>query len=71
MTIDERLLRIETWRTRFIAQGIDAIDAFALEYPAADKRELKRLVQQAQAISHRHGTARRLLRYLRALDDAR
>ncbi|MET4726418.1 ribosomal 50S subunit-associated protein YjgA (DUF615 family) [Lysobacter enzymogenes] len=68
MTIDERLLRIETWRTRFIAQGIDA---FALEYPAADKRELKRLVQQAQAISHRHGTARRLLRYLRALDDAR
>jgi len=65
------LLRIGIWRTRFIALGIEAIDAFALEYPAADKRELKRLVQQAQAIKHRHGTARRLLRCLRALDDAR
>jgi len=71
MTIDPPLLRIGTWRTRCIAQGIEAIDAFALEYPAADKRELKRPAQQAQAINHRHGTARRLLRCLRAPDDAR
>ena len=71
MAIDERLLHIETWRTRFIAEGIEAIDALLLEYPAADQKQLKRLVQQAQAIKHRHGTPRRLLRHLRALDLAR
>lgn len=67
MAIDERSLHIETWRTRFIAEAIEAIDAFVLEYPAADKQRLKRLAQQAQAIKHRHRTPR----HLRALDLTR
>ncbi|WP_091631333.1 dual-action ribosomal maturation protein DarP [Lysobacter sp. cf310] len=69
--ISEQLRRIEACRARFLETGIEAIDAFLLEYPAADKKALKRLVQQAQATHRHYGTPRRLLRYLRALDDAR
>ena len=53
-----------------ITEGFDAIDAFMIEYPAADPRELKRLIQKAQAIK-RAGTPRFLLRYIRDLDEAK
>jgi ribosomal 50S subunit-associated protein YjgA (DUF615 family) len=71
MAISEQLLRIERWRYRLIEEGFDAIEAFLLEYPSADRRLLKQLTQSAAAMHHRHGTDRRLPRYIRALDDAR
>ncbi|WP_363797721.1 hypothetical protein ABU614_21290 [Lysobacter firmicutimachus] len=65
------MLRVETRRTGFIAGGIAAGDAFALEHPAADRNELKRLALRARTIKRRHGTPRWPLRDLRALDPAR
>lgn len=63
------LLRFMRWRERLIAEGFDAIDAFIAEYPDADPRELKRMIQKAQAMK-RGGTPRFLLRYIRGLDEA-
>jgi ribosomal 50S subunit-associated protein YjgA (DUF615 family) len=68
LAISEQLLRIERWRFRFIAEGIDAIDAFLSEYPAADRKLLKQPVQSAVAMHPEHGRNRELLRYIRALD---
>jgi ribosomal 50S subunit-associated protein YjgA (DUF615 family) len=67
--IDPVQLRVLHWRERLISEGFDAIAAFLEEYPDADPRELKRLVQKAGAMRHRHGTPRFLGRYIRALDD--
>ena len=50
-------------------EGLDAVDPFLLEYPGADKKLLKPMVQKAQAMKHKHGTPRFLLRYIRHLDD--
>lgn len=68
--MDEELLRFMCWRERLITEGFDAIEAFIAEYPAADPRELKRLIQKAQAMK-RAGTPRFLLRYIRDLDEAK
>lgn len=65
------LPRVPARRQRFIEEGIEAIDAFRVEYAAADKARLKRWLQQAQAIHRRYGTPRRLFRSLRELDRAR
>jgi len=70
MPISEQLLRIERWRTRLIDAGFDAIEAFVEAYPQADRKLLKRLVQEAASMQHRHKMPRKLLRYIRALDDA-
>ncbi|MEI2430637.1 DUF615 domain-containing protein [Lysobacter yananisis] len=70
MTIDPRLLRIETWRTRLIDEGFDGIEAFAAAYPHADRKRLKRLIQEAASMRHRHRMPRKLLRYIRGLDEA-
>ena len=71
MPISEHLLRLEIWRKRFIEEGFVAIDAFVLEYPKADKKQLKSLIQKAQAMHHKHGTPRFLLRHIRELDAGR
>ncbi len=67
--MDDNLLRFMRWRERLIAEGFDAIEVFLAEYPAADPRELKRLIQKAQEMK-RDGTPRFLLRYIRDLDEA-
>jgi ribosomal 50S subunit-associated protein YjgA (DUF615 family) len=72
MAISEQLLRIERWRFGLIEEGLDAIEAFLLAYPAADRKLLKQRMQSAAAMHHKHGTHRKLLRYIRVLDvDAR
>jgi ribosomal 50S subunit-associated protein YjgA (DUF615 family) len=59
------------WRERLIEEGFDAIEAFAAEYPDADRQALKRLIQKARAMRHKHGTPRFLLRYVRELEEAK
>lgn len=70
MPISEQLLRIERWRTHLVDEGFDAIDAFIATYPRAERKRLKALIQQAASMRHQHQIPRKLLRYLRALDDA-
>ncbi len=67
----EALVRHEAWRARLIADGPAAIDDFIAEYPVADRKQLKALIQKAQAMRHKHGTPRFLLRYIRELDQAK
>lgn len=71
MPLPDDLMRIEAWRTRFLRQGTEAIDAFLHEHPAADRSLLRSLVQEAVAMHHKSGTSRKLLRYLRQMDGAR
>ncbi|CAN7222902.1 DUF615 domain-containing protein [Pseudoxanthomonas sp. LjRoot143] len=66
----EDLTRHEAWRVRLIAEGLAAVEDFLASYPAADRKRLKALVQKAQAMKHKYGTPRFLLRYIRELDQA-
>jgi ribosomal 50S subunit-associated protein YjgA (DUF615 family) len=65
------LLHAVRWRERLIEEGFDAIEAFAAEYPEADRQILKRMIQKARAMQHKHGTPRFLLRYIRDLEEAK
>lgn len=56
------------WQERLIAQGFDALPAFLEAHPGADAKTLKRMIQKARAMKHKHGTPRFLLRYIRALE---
>lgn len=67
--IDPGLLRAMRWRERLIAEGFDALTAFLAEYPAADAKTLKPMIQKACAMRRGHGTPRFLLRYIRTLDE--
>jgi ribosomal 50S subunit-associated protein YjgA (DUF615 family) len=64
------LLQAMRWQERLIAEGFDALPAFLEAHPGADPKTLKRLIQKAQAMRHKHGTPRFLLRYIRALGAA-
>jgi ribosomal 50S subunit-associated protein YjgA (DUF615 family) len=65
------LLYAVRWRDRLVSEGFDAIEAFTAEYPDADRHALKRMIQKAQSMRHKHGTPRFLLRYVRDLQDAK
>lgn len=62
------LLQAVRWRERLIAEGFDALPAFLEAHPGADRDALKRMIQKARAMRHKHGTPRFLLRYIRALE---
>jgi hypothetical protein len=62
------LLEAVRWQERLIAEGFDALPAFLEAHPGADAKTLKRMIQKARAMQHKHGTPRFLLRYIRALD---
>jgi ribosome-associated protein len=68
--IDPEHLHAVHWRERLIAEGFDAIETFLAEFPDADPRELKRLIQKARAM-RRHGTPRFLVAYIRGLEAAK
>lgn len=42
-----QLHHAEAWRDRLIAEGDEAINALLLEYPSADRQQLRQLVRQA------------------------
>lgn len=62
------LLQAVRWQERLIAEGFDALPAFLEAHPGADRDALKRMIQKARAMRHKHGTPRFLLRYIRALE---
>ena len=64
------LLDAMRWQERLIAEGFDALPAFLEAHPGADEKTLKRLIQKARAMRHKHGTPRFLLRHIRALATA-
>ena len=64
-----RFKRAERWRDRLIVEPA-AAETFAAEFPAADRRELSRLVAAAAAersVGRSTGAARELFRWVNAL----
>lgn len=62
-----RFRRAERWRDRLVADDDAAIEEFAVEYPAAVRGELSRLVAAAKAERHDGkpaGAGRRLFRFV-------
>ncbi|UTA48813.1 DUF615 domain-containing protein [Simiduia sp. 21SJ11W-1] len=58
----------ERWRDRMLAEGDDAINAFLLDFPAADRQQLRQLARAAKqeaAKSKPPASARKLFRCLR------
>ncbi len=43
-----RLKRVETWRSRLLDSGPEALDALLLDYPALDGARIKALIEQAR-----------------------
>ncbi len=39
---------IESWRTKLIDGGDDALNSFMLEYPSCDRQQLRQLIRKAQ-----------------------
>lgn len=63
----------ERWRDRLLADGDPALDALLVEFPAADRQNLRNLLRQArkERETEKPGRAfRELFRALRALDEA-
>jgi ribosome-associated protein len=69
--MDPIFVRAVYWRERLIVEGFDAVEAFVAEYPDTDRQALKRMIQKAQSMRHKHGTPRFLLRHIRNLEEAK
>jgi ribosome-associated protein len=64
--------KLEHWRDRILAEGNKAIDALLLEYPQADRQQLRQLQRNSQKelqAGKPPAAARQLFRYLRQLAE--
>ena len=60
--------RIEQWRDRLLAEGMEAIEAVIAEYPAVDRQQLRQLILQANKEKKANkppAAARKIFTYLR------
>lgn len=65
------LHRIERWRERLLAEGLDGINELAASHPQLDRQRLRSLVRKAASEAERElppAAARMLFRELRELD---
>jgi ribosome-associated protein len=69
---NERFHNLERWRDRLVAGTDAAIDAFVIDYPDADRQQLRSMIRQAQhELSHNKPPAstRKIFKYIRELDE--
>jgi len=67
-----RLHVVEDWRDRLIAEGDAALGGFIEQYPQVERAELRQLVRNAQRereTGKPAGAARKLFRFIQALDS--
>jgi ribosome-associated protein len=60
----------ESWRSKLITQGDDALNSFLLEYPDVDRQQLRQLIRKAQQdrVKDRNtGGETALFKYLRTI----
>ncbi|MFT4627333.1 MAG: ribosome-associated protein [Myxococcota bacterium] len=57
----DHLWELERWRTRIVAEGDPAVQAFVEAYPSADRRQLRRLGKQGQGETEAAARARKKL----------
>ncbi|RUO26663.1 hypothetical protein CWE09_08175 [Aliidiomarina minuta] len=68
-----RFHALEKWRDRILAEGDDAIQAFILEYPAAERQKMRQLVRQAEKEAAQEkppAASRQLFKYLRESSES-
>ena len=69
---NERFHNLERWRDRLIAGDDAVLEKFVLEYPDADRQQLRSLIRQAQhevAQNKAPASSRKIFKYIRELDE--
>ena len=71
---NERFHGLERWRDRLIEGDDDVLEKFVIEFPEADRQQLRSIVRQAKhELAHNKAPAssRKLFKYIRDLDEVR
>ena len=69
---NERFHNLERWRDRLIAGDDAVLEKFVVEYPDADRQQLRSLIRQAQhevAQNKPPASSRKIFKYIRELDE--
>lgn len=69
---NERFHNLERWRDRLITGDDAVLEKFVVEYPDADRQQLRSLIRQAQhELAHNKAPAssRKIFKYIRELDE--
>lgn len=69
---NERFHGLERWRDRLIEGDDDVLEKFVIEFPEADRQQLRSIVRQAKhELAHNKAPAssRKLFKYIRGLDE--
>ena len=67
-----RFHNLERWRDRLISGDDAVLEKFVLDYPDADRQQLRSLIRQAQhELAHNKApaTSRKIFKYIRELDE--
>ena len=67
---NKRFHQLEKWRDRLVTEGDAALSDLLLEYPQADRQQLRTLIRQAQkeiAQDKTPSASRKLFKYLRSI----
>lgn len=69
---NERFHALERWRDRLIGGDDGVLEKFVVEYPDADRQQLRSLIRQAQhEVAHNKppASSRKIFKYIRELDE--
>ena len=69
---NERFHNLERWRDRLISGDDAVLEKFVVDYPDADRQQLRSLIRQAQheqAHNKAPATSRKIFKYIRELDE--
>ncbi|MGX1173026.1 ribosome-associated protein [Pseudomonas sp. NFIX10] len=69
---NERFHNLERWRDRLIAGDDGVLEKFVIDYPEADRQQLRSLIRQAQhelAQNKPPASSRKIFKYIRELDE--
>ena len=69
---NERFHNLERWRDRLIAGDDAVLEKFVVDYPDADRQQLRSLIRQAQhevAQNKPPAASRKIFKYIRELDE--
>ncbi|BCX66156.1 MULTISPECIES: ribosome biogenesis factor YjgA [Pseudomonas] len=69
---NERFHNLERWRDRLIAGDDAVLEKFVVDYPDADRQQLRSMIRQAQhevAQNKPPASSRKIFKYIRELDE--
>ncbi|MDG0969011.1 MAG: ribosome biogenesis factor YjgA [Porticoccaceae bacterium] len=72
LTYRHHFQRLEAWRDSLVNEGNEAIENFLIDYPTADRQQLRNLQRQANReleLKKPPAAARKIFQYIRSLAD--